>query len=270
MKRFDGKRVVVTGSTRGLGRVMAERFAGEGASVAVTGRSGRDVENVLRDIRKDGGSATGRAADLSNVDEALEFINWAIDDLGGVDILVKQRRHEHSGAFSRRDPGRYRFPVQSAVQVALRDDPTGRPLDGRQRLERKRHFHYHRRRNGGASGPQRLRLAQARPRMPDDVFGSGAGAARNTGQRGVARRHTDPSGRLAKNLGHVQSDHADSTLRHGGRHSLGRSLSGKRRGGIYMRADSAGRRGLAGRMPLPPDFDLMSGVSPSDPAERDT
>ena len=88
MKRFDGKRVVVTGSTRGLGRVMAERFAGEGASVAVTGRSGRDVEKVLRDIRKDGGSATGRAADLSNVDEALEFITWAIDDLGGVDILV--------------------------------------------------------------------------------------------------------------------------------------------------------------------------------------
>ncbi|MCY3802112.1 MAG: SDR family NAD(P)-dependent oxidoreductase [Chloroflexi bacterium] len=88
MNRFDGKRVIVTGATRGLGRIMAERFAGEGASVAVTGRRKRDVEQAVCDIREGGGRAAGLAADLSNVDEAVEFIDWAIDDLGGVDILV--------------------------------------------------------------------------------------------------------------------------------------------------------------------------------------
>ena len=52
MSRLDGAVAIVTGSTRGIGRATAVRFAQEGASVVVTGRTddaGREVEREIRD-----------------------------------------------------------------------------------------------------------------------------------------------------------------------------------------------------------------------------
>ena len=49
--RLAGKTALVTGSTRGLGRTMAEWLAGEGARIVVSGREAEDVEKSVRAIR---------------------------------------------------------------------------------------------------------------------------------------------------------------------------------------------------------------------------
>ncbi len=86
--RFEGKVALVTGSTRGLGKAIAERLAREGAAVAVTGRQSEAAERVAAELRERGGKAAGFALDVASaqsVDAVVEAVELA---LGPVDILV--------------------------------------------------------------------------------------------------------------------------------------------------------------------------------------
>ena len=84
---FAGKRVLVTGSTRGIGQALARRFLDGGARVAV---NGRQKESVAASIGKLGGSADLVAApgDLSSASGCEVVVNQALDALGGLDILI--------------------------------------------------------------------------------------------------------------------------------------------------------------------------------------
>jgi NAD(P)-dependent dehydrogenase (short-subunit alcohol dehydrogenase family) len=85
MERFAGKRVLVTGSTRGIGYAAALRFLEEGAHVVLHGRSSEAVEKALAVIgQKGGGGVTGLAADLADRDQCRRLCTQA----GAVDVLV--------------------------------------------------------------------------------------------------------------------------------------------------------------------------------------
>jgi NAD(P)-dependent dehydrogenase (short-subunit alcohol dehydrogenase family) len=81
---FEGKTVLVTGSTSGIGRAAAEQFAGQGADVVVTGRDQARGQDVVAAIESDGGHARFIAADLSAPDGAQQLAEAA----GQVDVLV--------------------------------------------------------------------------------------------------------------------------------------------------------------------------------------
>ncbi|WP_344813667.1 SDR family oxidoreductase [Microlunatus aurantiacus] len=77
--------VLVTGSSRGLGAVIARRLAADGWSVAVNYRSGvDDAERVVDDIRRAGGSAAAYAADVTDEDAVAGLVAAATADLGPV------------------------------------------------------------------------------------------------------------------------------------------------------------------------------------------
>ena len=83
---FEGLKVLVTGSTRGIGRATAAAFHGEGATVVVHGR--RD-EDVARSVDELGGERLGSVAgDLSTRAVCHRVVEAAIAELGGLDILV--------------------------------------------------------------------------------------------------------------------------------------------------------------------------------------
>jgi NAD(P)-dependent dehydrogenase (short-subunit alcohol dehydrogenase family) len=83
---ISGKRALVSGSTLGIGRAIAESLAKEGASVIVNGRDTGRVERAVAEISAIG-AASGFAADLSTADGARDLAAFAIEE-GPVDILV--------------------------------------------------------------------------------------------------------------------------------------------------------------------------------------
>ncbi len=85
MGEFEGKVVLVTGSTRGIGRAVAGLFAGEGARVAVTGRSRDTAEAVAREL---GAGALGIGLDVADPGNVASSVDRVLEAWGRVDVLV--------------------------------------------------------------------------------------------------------------------------------------------------------------------------------------
>lgn len=86
--RLEGKTALVTGSTSGIGKAIAEAFAAEGASVVVSGRDERRGREVLDAISSTGGSAAFVQGDVSTAAGARRLAEQAAAEFGGVDLLV--------------------------------------------------------------------------------------------------------------------------------------------------------------------------------------
>ncbi|SJZ47795.1 3-oxoacyl-[acyl-carrier-protein] reductase [Pilibacter termitis] len=84
---IKGKNVLITGSTRGIGRTMAVEFAKAGANVVVNGRS-EISEEFLNELTSYGVKAIGVSGDISDFTSAGEMIAQAESELGAIDVLI--------------------------------------------------------------------------------------------------------------------------------------------------------------------------------------
>ena len=85
---FKGKTIVVTGSTRGIGREIAIQFAQAGGNVMVIGRDGERAAQVRDEIAAANGQADAFACDVTNAENVVEIVNKILDKHKGIDILV--------------------------------------------------------------------------------------------------------------------------------------------------------------------------------------
>lgn len=95
------KVAVVTGSTRGIGKAIAELFAKQGMSVVINGRDPDEVRRCVDEIRSNGGQAIGIAADVTDKEAAGSLVNGAIKSFGSIDILVNNAGIIRDGLFVR-------------------------------------------------------------------------------------------------------------------------------------------------------------------------
>lgn len=86
--KFEGKVVIVTGGSRGLGRAMSLGFAREGAQVVVASRKLPSCQEVVTAITDAGGSALAQAAHMGETGDLDALIEAAYERFGRVDILV--------------------------------------------------------------------------------------------------------------------------------------------------------------------------------------
>lgn len=85
---LTGKRALVTGGTRGIGRATVDLLAAEGASVAFCARDAAAVDEYAAQLRASGTTVFAAVVDVSKEDELKGFIRDSAEALGGLDILV--------------------------------------------------------------------------------------------------------------------------------------------------------------------------------------
>jgi 3-oxoacyl-[acyl-carrier protein] reductase len=86
-KSLEGRGVIVTGASKGIGRGIAQRFAAAGCRVMVVARNAAEAEAAAAEIRAAGGSAMSIAADVTRRTDMETMAQAALEALGGIDIL---------------------------------------------------------------------------------------------------------------------------------------------------------------------------------------
>lgn len=85
---FEGRRVIVAGGSRGIGRSIALAFADAGAAVSICARNRAALEETRAELAARGGTAHADSCDLGDAAAVTRYIDAAATTLGGIDILV--------------------------------------------------------------------------------------------------------------------------------------------------------------------------------------
>jgi NAD(P)-dependent dehydrogenase (short-subunit alcohol dehydrogenase family) len=97
--RLKGKTAIVTGASRGIGRAIAIRLAGEGANVLLCARDGNLMEYAVKQIESGGGRAAALAVDLREMDAAKRTVEFALKTFGQIDIVINNAGATKRGDF---------------------------------------------------------------------------------------------------------------------------------------------------------------------------
>jgi 3-oxoacyl-[acyl-carrier protein] reductase len=101
MKKLDGKIAIVTGSGRGIGQAIAQKLASEGAKVVVNDLDAGPAEETIAAIKALGSNAISCLGDVSTPDFGARIVKTALDEFGGIDIIVNNAGYAWDGVIQK-------------------------------------------------------------------------------------------------------------------------------------------------------------------------
>ena len=117
---LTGKVAVITGSTEGIGRATASKFAQEGAKVAICGRRADKVAAAVNELKREGADVFGMAADIGKASDVERFIDGVVKQFGRLDILVNNAGSSKRGNFLEVDDATWAADFELKVFGAIR------------------------------------------------------------------------------------------------------------------------------------------------------
>lgn len=112
---LKGKKALITGGSRGLGKAVAVAFAKEGIDVAITGRNEQLLKEVKKEIEAFGVAASYAVFDVSDFNEVQKGIQQILNDFGKIDILVNNAGIAKFGTFLEMSPEDFGDIIQTNV-----------------------------------------------------------------------------------------------------------------------------------------------------------
>lgn len=97
MRRYDGKRVLITGGASGIGLCTAEQFARAGAELVLTDIDKQKLDRAASELREKGAAVHTRVVDVADREAVFAMARWVTCDLGGLDVLVNNAGIPHHG-----------------------------------------------------------------------------------------------------------------------------------------------------------------------------
>src|SRR5579862_2791817 len=97
--RLKDKTAIVTGASRGIGRAIAMRLAGEGAQVVLCARDSNLLQEAVKEIENGGGRAAAIAVDLREMEAAQRAVDFTVKTYRQIDILVNNAGATKRGDF---------------------------------------------------------------------------------------------------------------------------------------------------------------------------
>ena len=114
---LKGKKALVTGGTRGIGRAIADLLVEEGCDIAVCARTPEQVTDAVAAFKAKGVNAYGEAFDVADGDALAAFVDKAADALGGLDVFVSNISGAMGGG---NDPASWRHAVEVDILSTVR------------------------------------------------------------------------------------------------------------------------------------------------------
>ncbi|HEU5104742.1 MAG TPA: SDR family NAD(P)-dependent oxidoreductase [Solirubrobacterales bacterium] len=115
-RSLPGQRVLVTGGSSGIGLAVAEGLVREGAQVAILARNELGLAAAKRKLAEQGSEAIAVAADVSDREALAAAVEKAVDELGGLDVLVTSAASLSFGRFTETDPDDFEQTLDTVLR----------------------------------------------------------------------------------------------------------------------------------------------------------
>lgn len=109
-----GKTTIVTGGTKGIGRAIAEALVREGMNVCISARNADEVEKTVKELNDIGeGRAAGAVCDVRDYESVKALINHAVEEFGGLDVLINNAGIGIFGKVEEMSPEDFRAVIET-------------------------------------------------------------------------------------------------------------------------------------------------------------
>lgn len=116
-KRLEGKKVLLTGTTKGVGRVTQELLCAHGAYVCGSGRTPGVAAAVADELKAKGYKAEGFDVDLSVYDDVKEWVAKCADVMGGIDVVINNASHPGMAPFEEMTPEIWTYGIANELDL---------------------------------------------------------------------------------------------------------------------------------------------------------